>query len=72
MEQSLTPRQRELELVTLMLEDRTQFYAQYRRIMGLEPTTPLEICNREIVHRILAVEYPDQVSERTDAHFHLN
>jgi hypothetical protein len=57
----LTIRQRELELVSLMLNERQVFYEEYRRATGKDPAFAFD---RDIVREILAIEYSDQSERR--------
>jgi len=44
-----------------MLEDRSRFHAEYRRLAGLAAGSSLfHICDRDIIREILSLEYSEE------------
>ena len=56
-----TKRQRELELVSMILGDRSQLHQQFQELTGFNPNM---VFDRDMVRLILSQEYPPEDDSR--------
>ena len=57
MTSQLTKRQRELQLVSMMLTDRSLLHREFRQLTGYDPQM---VFDRDMVRLILSREYPTE------------